>query len=94
MSGSQAVINRAKMLLMRQGNELQRKYGASGSSVGYKTRNGKLTDNVALIFYVREKKSEKQLKYAGISPIPKKIEGISTDVVVFKEGFESRPSFV
>lgn len=90
MSSSQAIVNKAKKLLMRKGKELQRMYEASGLAVGYKTRCGKLTDKIALIFYVQEKKSKKQLKSTGISIIPRKIEGIITDVVAFKKGFDKR----
>jgi hypothetical protein len=90
MSNTPAIIKKAKKILLLHRNVLERKYGASGSSVGYKIKNGKITDDVALIFYVKNKKSDKQLKDEGISPVPTKINGIPTDVVVFKKGLEPR----
>lgn len=90
MSNPQGVINKAKKLLSLRRNDLHRKYGASGSSVGYKIEGGKFTEKVALIFYVKKKKSDRQLRYEGVSPIPKKIDGIPTDVVVLKKGFRPK----
>ena len=58
--------------------------------MGYKIKDGKYTDLVALIFYVKKKKSESELMSEGITPIPKKINGIATDVVVMPKGFKPR----
>lgn len=90
MSNTPAVIKKAKKILLLHGNDLEHKYGASGSSIGYKIKDGKITDDVALIFYVKNKKNDKQLKDEGISSVPTKINGIPTDVVVFKKGLKPK----
>ena len=72
-------------------DEIRKKYAVEGSAVGYKIKDGKYTDTVALIFYVKKKKkSKEELLSEGISPIPDKMDGIPTDVVVMSKGFQPR----
>ncbi len=80
---------KAKEVLKSQREALIQRHGAKSIGVGYKTENGKVTDKVALIFYV-EKKNKKELLTEGIAPIPEKIEGIPTDVVAIPGGFKAR----
>jgi hypothetical protein len=84
------LVDKAKSILATKGNELNHKYAAEGFAVGYKIKNGKYSDTVALIFYVKKKKNTEELLAKGISPIPKKIEGVPTDVIVISKGFRSR----
>lgn len=60
-------------------SELMKKSGVVGCAIGYKNVGGKKTDELCIICYVKKKKSEEKLKKKDI--IPKKIEGISIDVV-------------
>jgi hypothetical protein len=65
-------------------------YSIQGSGVGFRRRDGKLTNEIALIFYVKNKKNEEELKKEGIKIIPKEIEGVPTDVVEVPGGFVAR----
>jgi hypothetical protein len=55
------------------------KAGVVGCSIGYKEIDGKKTDKLSIVCYVKNKKKEKDLKIKDI--IPREIEGIPTDVV-------------
>jgi len=48
---------------------------------------GKITDKIALVFYVKRKKEKREL---SSDQIPERIDGISTDVVVVPKGFVPR----
>ena len=85
MPKQEITTEKAKRFISIHGNDLRDKYGAEGTAVGYKVKNGKYTENVALIFYVKKKKTNE-----GTSVIPKKIEGILTDVVVIGKGFKPK----
>jgi hypothetical protein len=83
-------IDKAKRYLNMHGDDLRKKYATDGSAVGYKLKNGKYIDTVALIFYVKKKKNKQELSSQGITPIPEKMDGIPTDVVVISKGFQPR----
>jgi hypothetical protein len=83
-------IDQAKRYLRMHDDEIRKKYAVEGSAVGYKIKDGRYTDTVALIFYVKKKKSKEELLSEGISPIPEKMDGIPTDVVVVSKGFQPR----
>lgn len=83
-------IDHAKRYLKIHDDEIMKKFALEGSAVGYKIKDGKYTDTVALIFYVKKKKSKEELLSEGISPIPEKMDGIPTDVVVISKGFQPR----
>jgi len=59
--------------------ELMKKDGVLGCAVGYKHIGGKKTDELSIVCYVKDKKPEEEIRRQDI--IPKKIEGIPTDVV-------------
>jgi len=59
--------------------ELMNKTGVVGCSIGYKEIDGKKTDKLSIVCYVKKKKKEEELKTKNI--IPEEIEGIQTDVV-------------
>lgn len=83
-------IDHAKRFLKMHDDEIRKKYAVEGSAIGYKIKDGKYTDTVALIFYVKKKKSKEELLSEGISPIPEKMDGIPIDVVVMSKGFRPR----
>jgi hypothetical protein len=83
-------VDKAKRFLNIHGDEIRKKYGIEGSAVGYKIKDGRYTDTVALIFYVKRKKSKDELLSQGITSMPEKLGGIPTDVVVMPKGFLPR----
>ncbi|MFX1260008.1 MAG: hypothetical protein ACFFAN_19335 [Promethearchaeota archaeon] len=72
-------IEEVKKVKERYEAELMKKSGVVGCAIGYKHLNGKKTNKLCIVCYVKKKKSEKKLKKQDI--IPKKVEGIPTDVV-------------
>jgi hypothetical protein len=82
--------DKARKVLDMHGNDMRKKYATEGSAIGYKIKDGKYTDTIALIFYVKKKKSKEELLSQGIMPIPKEIDGVPTDVVVMSKGFQPR----
>jgi hypothetical protein len=83
-------IDRAKKVLNTYEDEFKKKYATEGSAIGYKVKDRKYTDTISLIFYVRKKKSKKELSSEGIQEIPKEIDGIPTDVVARPAGIQPR----
>ena len=81
------MVERAKKILNDRRNEFQEKYGVDQMGVGYKTVGGKITDKIALVFYVKRKKQKPEL---SSDQIPERIDGIATDVVVVPKGFVPR----
>ena len=59
--------------------ELMGKSGVIGGGIGYQYVDGKKTDDLCIICYVKKKKSEEKLKKKDL--IPEQIEGILIDVV-------------
>ena len=53
--------DKAKDILNRNRVELKKKYLVKQTGIGYKIQNGKLTDTVAILFYVRKKKNKDEL---------------------------------
>jgi hypothetical protein len=84
--------DKAKDILNRYRLELKKKYLVEQTGIGYKIQNGKLTDTVAILFYVKKKKNKDELGAEGVLPIPKEIEGIPTDVIAIPEGFKPQQS--
>jgi len=84
--------DKAKDILNRHRVELKKKYLIEQTGIGYKIQNGKLTDTVAILFYVKKKKNKDELEAEGVLPIPKEIEGIPTDVIAIPEGFKPQQS--
>lgn len=74
-----ATIEEVKRVKEKHEQALMSKAGVVGCSIGYKEIDGKKTDKLSIVCYVREKKTEEELKRKDI--IPKEIEGIPTDVV-------------
>lgn len=55
--------------------------------VGYKIKDGKVTDEIGIVIFVRYKPSVQKLLELGVEPIPKEIEGYKTDIVDIPLGF-------
>jgi hypothetical protein len=89
-------IENVKKVLERHKEEIERyklkgqKNKVQGPVIGFKMRNGKPTDEVAIIFYVDKKKNENDLRRENIDIIPEEIEGIPTDIVEIPGGFQLR----
>ncbi|HJT48128.1 MAG TPA: hypothetical protein VJ729_08080 [Nitrososphaeraceae archaeon] len=92
MQSKRQIEQKAKDVLATQRDELKKKYSVDSTGIGYKIRNGKLTDTIAIIFYVKRKKTTEELMSEGITPIPAEIEGIPTDVISIPKGFRPRQS--
>lgn len=67
-------------LIKNHRSEFITRYRVRQTAVGYKIKNGKITDNVGIVVYVTKKQSESKLRSLQVEPIPKQIEGIITDV--------------
>jgi hypothetical protein len=81
------LVEKAKEILKKHRQEFQENYGVDQIGVGYKITGGKVTDKVALIFYVKNKKKKDDL---SSNKIPEEVEGIPTDVVAVPQGFRPR----
>lgn len=58
--------------------------------VGFKIKNRKITDTVAIIIFVTNRPTNKQLRDQHIQPIPKEIDGVATDIIEIPGGFQLR----
>lgn len=83
-------VSKAEQVLRRHRSEIRNRYSINQMGVGYKTAGGRITNKVALVFYVDKKKSKSELASQGIEPVPKEIEGIPTDIVEVRGGFKPR----
>jgi hypothetical protein len=62
------------------------------TAIGYKIKDGKITDEVGIVVFVRSKPSIQTLLDQKIEPVPKEIEGYKTDVINVPLGFMPRIS--
>ena len=60
--------------------ELVSNYRVRQTAVGFKIKNGKLTDEIGIIVFVSKKQDKSRLRALQIEPIPKHIDGVVTDV--------------
>jgi len=74
-----ATMQEVRTIRQRHEAELMEKTGVVGCAIGYKHVGGRKTDELCIVCYVIEKKPEGKLRREDI--IPKRIEGIPTDVV-------------
>jgi hypothetical protein len=58
--------------------------------VGFKFRNGQMTDTVGIVIFVLKKQTELELHAQQIEPVAKEIEGIQTDIIEIPGGFRLR----
>lgn len=83
-------INKAKNILNKHGDDMKQKYSAHSVAAGYRIEKGKMTDKIALLFYVEKKKNKDELSSEGIMFIPEEIDGIETQVIEVPGGFRAR----
>jgi hypothetical protein len=79
MSSKKETQNIAKIIQKRR-SELVSDYRIRQTAVGYKIKDGKLTDDIGIIAFVSKKQDESKLRSLQIEPIPKEIEGVVTDI--------------
>ena len=74
-----ATMEEVRRIKERHEAELLGKKGVIGCAIGFRYIEGKKTNELCLVVYVKEKKPENKLRKRDI--IPKTIEGIPVDVV-------------
>lgn len=67
-------------IIRRQRPELISRYRIRQTAVGYKIKNGKLTNEIGIIAYVSKKQNKSKLRSLQIEVMPKHIDGVVTDV--------------
>lgn len=72
-------IDEVREVHNRRKNELRRKGGVVGTAIGRKSKNGKVTADLCIVCFVKEKKPKAELEKRNI--VPKTVNGIKTDVV-------------
>lgn len=72
--------------------QLLSEHACKQTAVGYKIKNGKMTDTLGIVIFVRSKPSVQQLIQNNIRPVPHKFEDISTDIIEIPTGFRPRIS--
>jgi hypothetical protein len=80
MSKVREQVATAREILDKHREEIRSRWQITGTGVGHKIREGKITDEVAIIFYVKKKKSNEELSAEGKVPIPENFYGFPTDV--------------
>lgn len=73
-----AELEQVQEIRQRMERELRRKANVIGVGVGYKESGGKVTDEMALVVLVRDKKPLQALEKKDV--VPQTIDGMSTDV--------------
>jgi hypothetical protein len=81
---TQKDIKHVASVMRKSRSELVSKSRIRQLGIGYKIRDGKLTDNVGIVVYVSKKPDENTLLSQHIKPIPKEIDGVLTDVIEVK----------
>ena len=72
MSSKKETQSIAKIIQKRR-SELLYDYRIRQTAVGYKIKDGKLTDDIGIIAFVSKKQDESKLQTLQIEPIPKHI---------------------
>ena len=66
--------------IKKRRTELVTRFRVRQTAVGYKIKNGKLTNEVGIIVFVSRKQDKSKLRSLQVEPIPKHFDGIVTDV--------------
>jgi hypothetical protein len=77
---SRKVTKKIADTIKKRRKELVTHFRVRQTAVGYKIKNGKLTNEVGIIVYVSKKQDESKLRTLQVEPIPKHLDGIVTDV--------------
>jgi hypothetical protein len=91
-SVSKKEIRTLTELIKKHRSKLVHQHKIKKSGVGFKIKDGKITDELSLIAYVRYKPSVNTLLQNNIAPLPKEIDGLKTDLVEIPTGFMTRIS--
>jgi hypothetical protein len=79
-------------VIQRHKSDLISRNKVRRTAIGYKIKDGKITDEVGIVIFVRSKPSIQTLLDQKIEPVPKEIEGYKTDVINVPLGFMPRIS--
>jgi hypothetical protein len=90
MNTSKKDIRSITELVKKNHTKLVRDHKVKKFGVGLKSMDGRITDEISLIVYVRSKQILSTLRQNNIVPIPKEIEGVKTDVVELPLGINQR----
>ena len=74
-------LRRVKKILKKNKSYLANNFIIENLGIGFKIKNGKITDNIALIANVYTKHTEDYLIRNKIKILPKVIDGIETDII-------------
>jgi len=77
---SKNVTKKVATIADKHRSELVSNYRVRQLAVGYKIKDGKITDEVGIILFVSKKQEESKLRSLQVQPVPKHIEGVVTDV--------------
>ena len=78
-------------VLKKHSNELIKNCKVNQFGIGYKITGKKIKKNTpGIVIYVTKKQTEKSLQNSLIESVPKKIEGIPTDIIEIPGGFKPR----
>jgi hypothetical protein len=77
-------------VLQKHHDRLIKDHKVRRTGVGFKIKDGKVTDTIAIVAFVRYKPTIDILTKQNIAPIPPKIEDIPTDVIGIPTGFMPR----
>jgi hypothetical protein len=80
MSRVREQLASAREVLEKHREEIRSRWQITGTGVGHKISKGKILDEIAIIFYIKKKKSNEELAAEGKEPIPENFYGIPTDV--------------
>jgi hypothetical protein len=85
-------VGKIQKVIQKSKSDLINRHRVRRTGIGYKIKDGKITDDVGIVIYVRYKPSIESLLDQRIEPIPKEIEGYKTDVINVPLGFTPRIS--
>jgi hypothetical protein len=77
-------------LIKKHSHKLAYQHKIRGTGIGFKISRGQITDEIALIAYVRYKPGINTLRQNNTAPLPREIDGLKTDVVSIPTGFTTR----
>lgn len=83
-------VNEVLKVLHKHKTDLILRNKVRRTGVGFKIKDGKVTEDVGIIIFVRNKPSVQALLEDRTEPVPKEIEGYKTDIINIPLGFTPR----
>ena len=83
-------VNEVLRVLHKHKTDLILRNKIRRTGVGFKIKDGKVTEDVGIIIFVRNKPSIQALLEERTEPVPKEIEGYKTDIINIPLGFTPR----